>query len=364
MARGAPTVPPLSVPLARLATTCCAGGVEGAGDPRAKGSEEVRRTTDVRGVFAGVLIALLVASLALPVGGSVVTGGVARRLVLPADPDQATTGPDAPGAFVIAAVQVRPQTLAHWVWDHTLGGGRLLADLSGSHLEAMTAEPRALSVDPTAIKAWAAAVYEVGPALEVTGVQPKSVAERAGLQVGDAVIAINGRTPDFHTLDGNLATNVRSRLRVYRDGHIVDIDLKPAPPWPQATGGGATFVRRLITAPAPALPVGKVTGGSAGLVLALAYIDMLTAGDLTGHRLIAATGGIGPGGSVDPVLGYSAKVTAATRVGAAVFMMPRPDIAAAQPYAPPSVQVVGVSSLDEAVQWLCVNGGASSACRG
>ena len=45
-------------------------------------------------------------------------------------------------------------------------------------------------------------------------------------------------------------------------------------------------------------------------------------------------------------------------------MMPRPDIAAAQPYAPPSVQVVGVSSLDEAVQWLCVNGGASSACRG
>ena len=41
----------------------------------------------------------------------------------------------------------------------------------------------------------------------------------------------------------------------------------------------------------------------------------------------------------------------------------RPDIAAAQPYAPPSVRVVGVSSLDEAVRWLCVNGGVSSACR-
>ena len=69
----------------------------------------------------------------------------------------------------------------------------------------VTAEPRGLSVDPTAIKAWAAAVYEVGPALEVTGVQPKSVAERAGLQIGDAVVTINGLTPDFHTLDGNLA---------------------------------------------------------------------------------------------------------------------------------------------------------------
>ena len=275
MARASPAVRPLSVPLARSETTCCAGGVEGAGDPRAKGSEDVRRTTDVRGVLAGVLIALLVASLALPVGGSVVTGGMARRLVLPADPDEATSGPDAPGAFVIAAVQVRPQTLAHWVWNHTLGGGRLLADLSPSHLEAMTAEPRKLSVDPTAINSWAAAVAELGPVLEVTRVQPKSIAERAGLQAGDAVITINGLTPNVHTLNGNLATNMPSRLRVYRDGHVVDIDLKPAPPWPQATGGGATFVRRLITAPAPALPVGKVTGGSAGLVLALAYIDLL-----------------------------------------------------------------------------------------
>ena len=360
MARASPAVRPLSVPLARMTTTCCAGGVEGAGDPITRG---VGRTTDVRGVLAGVLIALLVASLALPVGGSVVTGGVARRLVLPADPDEARTGPDAPGAFVIAAVQVRPQTLAHWVWAHTLGGGRLLADLSGSQLEAMTAQPRERSVDPTAIKAWASAVAEIGPVLEVTGVQPKSIAQRAGLEIGDAVITINGLSPNFHTLDGNLATNVTSRLRVYRDGHIVDIDLKPAPPWPQATGGGATFVRRLITAPAPALPVGKVTGGSAGLVLSLAYIDMLTTGDLTGHRLVAATGAIGPGGSVDPVLGYDAKVTAATRAGATVFMMPRPDIAAAQPYAPPSVRVVGVSSLDEAVRWLCVNGGVSSACR-
>src|SRR5262249_54478517 len=119
MARASPGGRSLSVPLARATTTCCADGVEGAGDPR---SREPGHTTDLRGVLAGVLIALLVASLALPVGGSVVTGGVARRLVLPTDPEQATT--PAPGAFVIAAVEVRPQTVAHWVWSHTLGGGR------------------------------------------------------------------------------------------------------------------------------------------------------------------------------------------------------------------------------------------------
>ncbi len=332
--------------------------MEGVGDPRAK---RVDRQTDLRGVLAGVLIALLVASLALPVGGDVVTGGVARRLTLPPEPE-ASSGGQQPGAFLIAAVEVRPQTVAQWVWAHTFGGSRLISAPAPSHLEAAGLGPRSKSIDPTAIQAWAAAISEVGPVLEVTGVAPKSVAERSGLQIGDAVVTINGLKPDFHTLDGNLALGTTSRLRVYRDGHVVDIDLEPAAPWPQASGGGATFTRRPITSPAPALSVGKVTGGSAGLVLALAYIDMLTVGDLTGHRLVAATGALGPGGSVGQVLGYDAKVTAATRAGASVFLMPKLDLNVARPFAPAGVRVVGVSSVDEAVQWLCRNGGVSSAC--
>ena len=84
LGRAGPLGTSLSVPFARTKTTCCAGGVEGAGDPITK---SVERQTDLRGVLAGVLIALLVASLALPVGGEVVTGGVARRLTLPAEPE-------------------------------------------------------------------------------------------------------------------------------------------------------------------------------------------------------------------------------------------------------------------------------------
>ena len=357
VSRTAPRVPSLSVPLARMTTTCCAGDVEGAGDPRAEKIQD--RQTDLRGVLAGVLIALLVASLALPVGGDVVTGGVARRLTLPAEPDSGPGSP-APGAFLIAAVEVRPQTLAQWVWAHTFGGQSLLS--APASLQAAAPGPRGKSIDPTAIQAWAEAISEIGPVLEVTSVASKSVAERSGLQIGDAIVTVNGLKPDLHTLDGNLATGTTSRLRVYRDGHVVELDLKPAPPWPQATGGGATFARRPITAAAPALSVGKVTGGSAGLVLALAYIDMLTVGDLTGHRLVAATGALGPGGSVGQVLGYDAKVTAATRAGASVFLMPKLDLNVARSFAPPNVRVVGVSSVDEAVQWLCHNGGVSSSC--
>ena len=90
------------------------------------------RQTDLRGVLAGVLIALLVASLALARGRLGRDGRRRPAAVLPAEPDEATRA-RAPGAFLIAAVELRPQTLAHWVWAHTFGGGRLLA-APDSHL--------------------------------------------------------------------------------------------------------------------------------------------------------------------------------------------------------------------------------------
>ncbi len=190
----------------------------------------------------------------------------------------------------------------------------------------------------------------------------RTPAEQAGLLAGDAIITIDGRPPMRQTLDLNLATGMASRLRVYRGGQIFNLDLVPKAPWPQPAGGGATYVRRVLTSPPPVLELGKVRGGSAGLVLALAYVDVLTVGDLTGHRLIAATGALGPGGSVDPVLAYDAKVDASARAGANFFLMPRADIPTVEPFARGRTNLVGVSSVKEAVLWLCANGGMSSVC--
>ena len=125
------------------------------------------------------------------------------------------------------------------MWAHTFGGSRLISAPGPSQLEAAAPGPRGKSIDPTAIQAWTAAIGEIGPVLEVTAVAPKSIAERAGLQIGDAVVTINGIKPDIHTIDGNLALGTTLTMRVYRDGHVVDLDLKPAAPWPQASGGGA-----------------------------------------------------------------------------------------------------------------------------
>ena len=128
-------------------------------------------------------------------------------MTLPAEPEVAS-GP-APGAFLIAAVELRPQTLAQWVWAHTFGGSRLISAPGPSQLEAAAPGPRGKSIDPTAIQAWTAAIGEIGPVLEVTAVAPKSIAERAGLQIGDAVVTINGIKPDIHTIDGNLRSAPR-----------------------------------------------------------------------------------------------------------------------------------------------------------
>jgi PDZ domain-containing protein len=328
--------------------------MEGAGDPRVRDAR--RAESDLRVVLAGALIALVIACLALPVGGSIVTGGNAWKLILPPEGDDSE-----PGAFVMASAEVRHQALGQWLWEHTLGGGALGTITVGS------SESRAASSDDpplseTANGAWLTAVRVVGPVLEVTVVRARTPAERAGLRQGDAIITIDGRPPLRHTLDGNLATGNASRLRVYRAGQVLQVDLVPIAPWPQPAGGGATYVRRLLTSPAPALELGKVRGGSAGLVLALAYVDVLTEGDLTGRRLIAATGALGPGGSVDPVMAYDAKIDAAARVGASFFLMPRPDIRSVEPFARGRTTLVGVSSVEEAVLWLCAHGGESSVC--
>jgi PDZ domain-containing protein len=328
--------------------------MEGAGDPRVRDAQ--RAESDLRVVLAGALIALLIACLALPIGGDVVTGGKAWKLILPQEGDSSDAG-----AFVMASAQVRHQALGQWLWEHTLGGG-LLGTITLGRSKSLAASSDDPPLSETASGAWLAAVRVVGPVVEVTAVRAGTPADRAGLHPGDAIITIDGRPPMRHTLDVNLATGHASRLRVYRAGQILETDLVPIAPWPQPPGGGATYVRRLLTSPPPALELGKVRGGSAGLVLALAYVDVLTAGDLTGHRLIAATGALGPGGSVDPVMAYGAKIDAAARVGAKFFLMPRPDIRSVEPFARGRTTLVPVSSVEEAVLWLCAKGGESTLC--
>lgn len=115
-------------------------------------------------------------------------------------------------------------------------------------------------------------------------------------------------------------------------------------------------------------------GGSLGLASALVFLDVLTAGDLTGGMTVAATGGVDLGGHVSPVEGIEFKAQAAARAGADVMFVPASAKAwhfgtAADSFTPAEVArrragnmpVVEVAHLADAVAWLC-DRGAVGAC--
>ncbi len=93
------------------------------------------------------------------------------------------------------------------------------------------------------------------------------------------------------------------------------------------------------------------TGGSAGLMFALAVVDTLNSSDLTGGRHIAGTGTILGGGAVGRVLSVGPKARAAERAGADLFLVPAAQVAAARS-ATGTTSVVGIRTLDEAVRLL------------
>lgn len=70
---------------------------------------------------------------------------------------------------------------------------------------------------------------------------------------------------------------------------------------------------------------GNNTGPSAGLILALSYIDLLTRGALVGALRVAGTGAIGPDGVVIPVSGIETKVATALLAQPDVIFTPRPS---------------------------------------
>jgi PDZ domain-containing protein len=73
-----------------------------------------------------------------------------------------------------------------------------------------------------------------------------------------------------------------------------------------------------------------LTGPSAGLVYALAVLDRLEPGDLTGGRVIAATGTITVDGRVGVVGGLAWKSEGAARVQPALFLVPASQVSAAR----------------------------------
>ena len=89
----------------------------------------------------------------------------------------------------------------------------------------------------------------------------------------------------------------------------------------------------------------------------MGIIDKLSGGDLTGKRIVAATGTIDPAGDVGDVGGVAQKTIAVERAGATVFFVPPQELAVARSTATPQLHVYAVSSLTQALRILQRLGG-------
>lgn len=96
-----------------------------------------------------------------------------------------------------------------------------------------------------------------------------------------------------------------------------------------------------------------VGGPSAGLMFALAIIDTVTPGELTGGVHIAGTGTIDPAGRVGPIGGIQQKLHGARDEGARHFLVPADNWDEANRTPPSGLQLHRVETLGDAVTAVC-----------
>jgi PDZ domain-containing protein len=205
----------------------------------------------------------------------------------------------------------------------------------------------------------AAALHYLGyPTKVVVGQVIANGAAKGKLVAGDRLLAVDG-----HVLRS--AQQVIDLLAGSHPGQLVDVRFQRDDSPPQdATvllGAGAQPGRGYLgigvgEAPdvsfAINITLADVGGPSAGLMFALAIVDKLTPGALTGDTFVAGTGEIAPDGQVGAIGGIPLKMIRARQAGASVFLVPADNCAEAVQRDPAGLRLARVGTLTDAVHAL------------
>jgi len=229
---------------------------------------------------------------------------------------------------------------------------------AGKTVEERNEENTALMVDSQE-EATAAALldlgYDVGARVAVHGFSDDSAAEGI-LEVGDVVVAADG-TPIETTQDLrdviNAGEGAPITLEVERDGETVETAVTPrrgAIDGEEVWLIGVTTMNEFVFPIDVTIQLDNIGGPSAGMMFALGIIDTLTPGELTGGEHIAGTGTIDAAGTVGPIGGIRQKLYGALDAGADYFLAPLDNCGEVVGHVPGDLQVVAVSTLDEAVE--------------
>lgn len=209
------------------------------------------------------------------------------------------------------------------------------------------------AMDASRAEAWAQAGELLGIAstsdVVVVHVEPTGTGAQLGLRPGDVIVGVDEVTGlDARSVAPLLSSG--DELLVRRDGQELLVKLVHQP----------LGLQLADTAQPPPVDqeLAGVEGPSAGLVLALAYLQARGGGDLTAGRVVAGTGTLDAQGRVGPVQGLGDKLSAARRDGVDVVLVPSVQ----GPVRHEGLEVVPVATLRDAVDYLCSTGGHGVVC--
>lgn len=199
---------------------------------------------------------------------------------------------------------------------------------------------------------------DYGQKLSVAGFADDSVSKGV-LRVGDAIETVNGKAvTDIDVLRGELNASGGDAvdLGVRRGGERIKERIAP-----KANGQGVYQLGVVLSIDYSfpyqvKIQLDNVGGPSAGMMFALGIVDKLTPGPMTGGRHFAGTGTIDAEGAVGPIGGIAQKMLGAARSGATVFLAPEDNCGEVVGHVPEGMQVVKVSTLEEAVDAVTLIG--------
>lgn len=195
---------------------------------------------------------------------------------------------------------------------------------------------------------------------EVVNVLPGSPAD-GNLELGDRFLTVLGQPVATHeevvALTKDAVEGQALSMQVERNGDVVDVEVVAGEvPGLDRPGMGITLqtLETDIVLPLDVALVDQrgIGGPSAGMMVALTIYDLVADEDLAAGRRIAGTGTLDGDGTVGPIGSVREKTLTAIAAGAEVLLVPASQEAAARSAAAGRLEVIGVTSLLDAIEAL------------
>lgn len=214
-------------------------------------------------------------------------------------------------------------------------------------------EQNTVMMDDSQQLSTAAALHELEiPFSSHLGVVGFATQQNSGvLKISDRLETINGhKIADLETLKKQLdaAGAKPSELGIVRDGKPQTVTVSTT------EGAGGQRQLGILLSGSFDFPLQatfgleNVGGPSAGMMFALAIVDQLTPGEMTGGKHFAGTGAITADGKVEPIGGIAQKLVGARDQGAAYFLAPAENCPDVVGRIPAGLDVIKVATLSEA----------------